>query len=273
MREAADKCLPTLERALSEGLDVPMIEPPAQHRLAMLVVHAVVQRRTSWAEETLRGQVMVSDLESGPPPVPDRFEPRHWVRLDADFGGETCKACVEMPGRKRCRICNGQGQLFNGAFPCSCQNGSVACPSCEGTTISKRVRVRYYTDTPASLYEAYLPAQIACEPSLFHLKSTIDHLVHIQTELPEELRCHDLSGRVAGTAYRGGERKVRPDFHGHDFGDTIEKALGALAALGGGATVIRYDIRAYAWPLLWLRYPDREVVVYPDREGKMRSFG
>ena len=60
----------------------------------------------------------------------------------------------------------------------------------------------------------------------------------------------------------------------------IERALESLKALGGGMQVLHHDVRAYAWPLLRLSYPNpkqparpRDVALYVDRTGTMRAFG
>jgi hypothetical protein len=265
MTDLVARYLPTLEGALREGLDVPSARPAEQQRLALLVVHAAVVRRTSWAEEVVRP---MPGIDHGEPPPPEDFELRHQVRVDARLGELRCEACKETPGFRRCRICGGKGMVGN--ISCSCDEGRVRCPTCEGTGQSPRVRLRYYTDTPGLLREAYMPSQIGFVPSLFRLESTMESDIDFMREMPEELRCHDLTGRVSGTAYRGGERRVRPDFCGHEFGDAIEKALAGLSAFAAGA--IRYDIRAYAWPFLWLRYPDGDVAVYRTRGGTLRAF-
>ncbi len=266
MTDLAARYLPTLEGALSEGLDVPSSQPVEQQRLALLVVHASVVRRTSWAEEGVRP---VLGLEPGEPPPPEDFEKRHHVRIDTILGELECRDCSATPGFRRCRICGGTGSI--GMHACSCEGGQVRCPSCDGTRQTTRVRLRYYTDMPGVLREAYIPSQVGFVPGLFKLESTMESDIGFQSDMPEELRCHDLTGKVAGTAYRGGERRVRPEFLGHEFGDAIDKAIAGLSAFAAGA--VRYDIRAYAWPFLWLRYPGRDVAVYRTRGGSLRAFG
>jgi hypothetical protein len=135
------------------------------------------------------------------------------------------------------------------------------------------VRLRYYSDTPAFLNEAYMPSHIAQNPSFFRLEKVMEDELSLLNAPPEELRCHDLTGEVVGTAYRGGQRTIRPQFHGHDFGDAIDRALAGLSAVGAGATVLRYQIRAYAWPFLRLRWPEHlDLVTYISRKGATRVF-
>ena len=266
MTEPLISYLPTLEGALSEGLDVPAQQPVEQQRLAMLVVHAAVVRRTSWAEEAVRP---TSGIEQGEPSVPEDFEVRHHVRVDATLANQPCQTCKDMPGFRRCRICGGTGKV--GKRKCSCEGGRVKCPTCEGTGRSSRVQLRYYTDTPALMREAYMPSHIGFVKSFFRLESTMEADIEFSRDMPEVLRCHDLTGRVGGSAYRGGVRIVRPEFHGHEFGDAIEKAIAGLSTFGVGA--VRYDIRAYAWPFLWLRYDDADFAIYRTRAGELRAFG
>lgn len=246
-------------------------EPSSVERLVMLVVHAVLVRRTSWAEDV---ESAPASLGRGEPPPPEDLVLRHHVRIDASLGGGPCAACMANPGKRRCRVCGGAGTLFGGAHRCSCDQGFITCPTCNGSAQASRVRLRYYTDTPAFLCEAYMPTHITALPSLFRLETCMEQDIRYQQAMPEELRCHDLSGRVAGSAYRGGERTVRPEFHGHDFGDTIDKALAGLSAIGASGSVVRYDIRAYAWPFLRLRWPmGEDLAVYVDRNGMMKVFG
>ncbi|UQA62029.1 hypothetical protein [Polyangium aurulentum] len=264
MTDSPGSYLPTFEGALSEGLDVPSERPLEQQRLAMLVVHAAVVRRSSWSEEVVRP---TSGIPHGEPPVPEDFEVRHHVRIANELGKVPCQFCER--GSRPCRVCGGTGKL--GARACSCEGGRIRCPSCEGAGRGSRLMLRYYTDTPASMCEAYMPSQVGFVKSLFRLESTMETDIGFMREMPEVLRCHDLTGRVGGSAYRGGVKLVRPEFHGHEFGDAIEKAIAGLAAFGTGA--VRYDIRAYAWPFLWLHYHEADYAVYRTRTGELRAYG
>jgi hypothetical protein len=239
-------------------------------RLVMLVVQAALVRRTSWTEEVTNAP---GYLQRGEPPPPIDDEPRHHVRIDERLGGVSCLACVERPGFRKCRVCGGRGRILSDNWLCSCTAGWITCPTCGGKQQSDRVRLRYYSDMPAFLNEAYIPTHIAQNPGLFRLETVMEDELTILRAPPEDLRCHDLTGEVVGTAYRGGQKTVRPQFHGHDFGDTIERALEGLAAAGAGAQVARYQVRAYAWPFLrlrWLGHPN--YVTYIDRTGEARVF-
>ena len=190
-----------------------------------------------------------------------------------------CTMCAASPGRVRCRVCVGQGRVADGSLlgaACSCEGGSVLCAQCDGTGRSVRVSVRYVFDRPIALREIYVPAELSCVPALFSFESAFEAIVGAAAAPPECLRCHDLRPRAAGTAYRGGGRLVAPDFRGHGFGDVIDKATAALDAIGKGGKLVRSAIRAYAWPLLWLRYPfgvdPREAIVFAGPDGALQAI-
>jgi len=265
--------LPTLEKLRAAPLaarELPSSEPKEVERLAMLVVQAALVRRTSWTEEVPNAP---GYLQRGEPPPPVDDQPRHHVRIDERFGGGKCLACMERPGFRKCRVCGGRGRIMNDNYICSCTAGWVPCTTCGGKGETDFVRLRYYSDRPTYLNEAYMPTHIAQNPWLFRLETSMEDELNMLRTPPEELRCHDLTGEVAGTAYRGGQKKLRPQFHGHDFGDTIDQALAGLAAAGAGAQVARYQVRAYAWPFLRLRWSDdRDWVAYINRMGAVRLF-
>jgi hypothetical protein len=271
--DAAVFYVPTLEKLRAATyLDIvpPLGEPQEVERVAMLVVQAALVRRTSWTEEV---QNAPGYLQRGEPPPPVDDQPRHHVRIDERLGGATCLACLDRPGFRRCRVCGGRGRIMNDTQLCSCKAGWVPCANCGGHVQIERVRLRYFSDTPAYLNEAYMPTHIAQNGGLFSLETFMEKDLNLVRTPPEELRCHDLTGEVQGTAYRGGNKKIRPSFHGHDFGDSIDLALAGLAAAGAGAKVARYQVRAYAWPFLHLQWADgRHWAVYTDRSGSIRVF-
>jgi len=271
--DSVNAYLPTLEKLRAAALfriELPPTEPAESERLAMLVVQAALVRRTSWTEEATNAP---GYLQRGEPPPPADDQPRHHVRIDERLGGGTCLACMDRPGFRKCRVCGGRGRILDDKMLCSCTAGWVTCPNCGGKQQIDHVRLRYYSDTPAFLNEAYMPTHIAQNPSLFRLETVMEEELNMLRTPPEELRCHDLTGEVVGTAYRGGQKKLRPLFHGYDFGDAIEQGLAGLASAGAGAQVARYQVRAYAWPFLRLRWPEfPDFVAYVDRTGVMRLF-
>ncbi|MCK6591595.1 MAG: hypothetical protein HUU21_01905 [Polyangiaceae bacterium] len=265
--------LPTLVRAQAQGLSLPEGRIAEERRMSALIVHATILRRKTWSEEKVLPPSLISSIPEGEPPPPDDLEARTSVRLLNVTPMAACSACVATPGRRKCRVCGGVGTLAFSNVVCSCDKGFIKCPSCDGGVVTNRVRLSYFIDEPAWMCEAYLPSELLHEPSLFGLESAFEKTIEFRNEIDECLRCHDLSDTTQGTAYRGGSKKKAPDFKGYDFADTVDKALAGLAALGAGMQVVRYAIRAYAWPVLWLRYEyGPNVVVFAGRYGSLVSF-
>lgn len=281
--DAAGRFVPTIERARKEGVELPDGEPFESERWAALFVLAAVVRRRSWKDRVYYHPRAAEQLGRGEPAAPSGFADATHMTVGSIQGTLPCPACVMTPGLRKCRVCAGSGTIYalavRGPVACSCSKGYVACPTCLGEKTTALVDVRYHQDTVAIMREFWLPSHLPCYAPLFGLERAMEEAAQVELAPPEELRCHDLSGRTAGTAYRGGEKTVRPSFRGHDFGDTIDRALTALKALGGGYKVVLHDTRAYAWPVLRLRYanprePERpvEVALYCDRDGGLRSF-
>lgn len=132
--------------------------------------------------------------------------------------------------------------------------------------------VRHYVDTVVKMHEVYVPSALGHVPHMFSFESALESL--IAPEPPECLRCHDFSPR-AQTAYRGGGSNKPPDFHGYKFEDTIEKAGAAVAAIAPRGRVVRGEVRAWAWPFLWLRYggeSPREVALLVDAHQGLHLY-
>jgi hypothetical protein len=274
LSDPAAPFLPTLERARSEGVELPSGQPDLQERLAVLVVYATLLRRRSWTEDAVLPRERIDQFPRGAPAVPADFSPRNHAVIEREVSVDTCTACVNNPGKMTCRVCKGTGVLSGMRLRCSCDDGVVPCPVCGGERVSQRVRIRYFNDEPVWFREAYVPTTIGHVPALFSFESTFERTIDVDATPPECLRCHDLSDRVAGaTAYRGGERRQKPDFKGHDFSDTIDKALAGLAALSAGVAVPLYDVRAYAWPILRLHFgADGDYALFVGRDGLVQAF-
>lgn len=265
--------MPTLARARTEGLKLPEDAPLEERKIAALIVHATILRRKTWSEEKVLPTSQLPKLPEGEPPPPEDLTPRTSVRLSGVTPLTTCAVCVATPGRRACRVCNGTGTLAFSMRACSCVSGYVKCPSCDGSVMTNRVRLSYFVDEPAWMREAYLPSELLHDTSLFGFESRLEKAIELEGDIVECLRCHDLSETTQGTAYRGGSKKKGPDFRGYDFDDSVDKALAALRALGAGMQVVRYAIRAYAWPVLWLRYrSEPSVAVFAGRDGSLQVF-
>lgn len=284
LEEAPSPFLPTLERARAQQISLPPGEPTQQERWAALVVLSTFVRRTSWRDEIVAFADSVAHLSRSAPAAPTGFERGSWVSVEGMETFGACPDCLPTPGQRPCRVCRGSGQFTvygtDRILACSCKGAAIQCPTCRGQASASRIHLRYYQDEPRHLRELLVPSHLPCHAPLFALETAMEQAIDIGADPPEELRCHDLTGRAAGTAYRGGERLVRPTFHGHDFGDTIDRTLEAFKGLSAGAQIVRYEVRAYAWPILRLRFENpktpatpHDLALYLDRHGAVRVVG
>jgi hypothetical protein len=92
-------------------------------------------------------------------------------------------------------------------------------------------------------------------PSLpFSIEERVTKLVEPTSDPPECLRI-DMAPRRTGSAYRD-VVEVDPEFFGHSFADALAQARSAAQAFGAEGDVVRKDVRAYAWPMLVLRWDE-----------------
>ena len=278
--DSTSRFVPTLKAARIAQLPLPDGEPFEQEKWSALFVLAAVMRRRTWREQMITHPKNLGPIGSTPPP-PEGFTQTTQAVIESMGERGICLACTMSPGLRRCRVCMGRGsyELYGQGttMQCSCGSGFVPCPSCLGEKVTHRMLVRFYEDTPASMREFLIPSHLPCYPGLFRLESAMEAVVGMEVPPPEELRCHDLSGQVGGSAYRGGSRVQRPTFEGHDFGDTIDRALEQVRALQGGFQITKYEIRANAWPILRLRYQNPadpakpiETALFYSRSGELQ---
>jgi hypothetical protein len=93
-----------------------------------------------------------------------------------------------------------------------------------------------------------------------YVPSMIDELDLAVGELFEELPASldeglrfDPNPKTNRSAYRGDVGQTDQTFHGHAFGDALTRATRAVQGISRGTVLLR-DVKAYGWPLLWLRY-------------------
>lgn len=134
------------------------------------------------------------------------------------------------------------------------------------------VVMRHCTDRIVTLEEMYAPTL----PIVGQVETALEQLAEPGKTPPEVLRCHDLRPRRSGAAYRDGGALEQADFHGFGFGDALDRGADAVSRLGVRGTVFLLQVRAYAWPFLWLRYDSgegggepRDLLLAPDREGAL----
>lgn len=145
----------------------------------------------------------------------------------------------------------------------------------------RRCRVDHYHDRPVTLNDVYTPQELTTVSSLSRLDAALDE-VAVGAKIPEALRCHDLTPKAQGGAYRAASEAKVPDFHGYAFGSAFEDAKRAVEKVLVRGAVVQGEVVVYAWPLLWLRYDRagrwagdtriREVVVFSNPEGGLHAY-
>jgi len=285
--------LPSVERAKAGGLslktrvwlqagrevDLLDVEPTDQQRLAMVALDATVLHRDGWEETKEMSEHLVSISPMGVPPAPDTMiaKSHHVIREVLDAGPRICTMCSVRPGMELCAICGGRGvreiPVANNAqalVPCeTCHGGGfVKCSTCDGSTRVLRARVRYVDDRINTLQYLYVPSMT------LPIESALDQHFERWRRPPECLR-FDPAPREAGGPYRGGPA-AEPSFHGHRFGDALQRALRAARGLAGSGEILRQELKTYAWPILWLKYKtwgaSRDVILCPRADGALYAF-
>jgi hypothetical protein len=139
-----------------------------------------------------------------------------------------------------------------------------------------RCRVDHYCDKHVRLHETWIPRELKAVRSLPHLETALEALI-MPADAPEALRCLDLTPRSHGGAYRSAAHVTRqPEFHGFSFSDTIDQAKNAVDQVLRRGSVLGADIRAYAWPILWLGFEQEgqrhDYVLFVAPDGKLHVF-
>jgi hypothetical protein len=253
--EAVRRATPTLEAARAQGIALPEGPPTTTLALAALRVLVHGQHRRTWREEATLPSGVASRLRDREPPPADVPSAQHMV--------------VERIGQRHdCTRCGGVGSVIAGGQ-------RFTCPECKGSGAFADVHVRRLVDTMEKLTDVILPTQLRTAPGFLHVERVIESIV------PEEpgsfFECHDLRKIAQTSAYRGATRQQDPDFHGSDFADAIEVATRTIDAfLDGKGKLLRWIVRAWGWPLLWVRWgepwPDpttTEVVLVADLAGNI----
>lgn len=246
------------------GIDLLRVEPTERRKLAAVVVTARLQRRSTTEIET---EVPVTRAAQIPETLPER--PDDWSDREVDVIAERLAArsgpCSFCPPTQRgfhlCGACGGLGSVTPDDSTVACVgcggSGRVACANCDGSGVSVRVRLQTIRDVSCELRYAYVPALP------FTIEERLCQLLQPTADPPECLR-FDMAPRRAGSAYRD-VLEVDPVFEGHEFGDALARARTAIQRLADGDPILRQDVRAYAWPLLLLRWQglglDRTVAI------------
>lgn len=203
------------------GVDLLEREPTEQHKLAAVVLVARVMRRFSRDLEREIAITRVGDLPREAPAPPEDWESRVSLVVLSQADAEP--------------------------RPCTTCGGALSdCVSCDGSGQALLMRLREVHDVVATLRYAYVPSLP------FSIEERVTKLLEPTADPPDCLR-FDMAPRRAGSAYRD-MIEVDPEFFGHSFADALAEARKAAEGFGADADVIRRDVRAYAWPLLLLKY-------------------
>jgi hypothetical protein len=238
--------IPSLESARAQGLELPDGAPDETHRLAALRVVLHAQFRKGWKDEVSLAAPFVSSLPTEEPKASEVAVARFAI-------------LEKVTGQRMCRQCSGRG-----------------CGDCKGSGLIADAVVRQVTDTMESFRDVFLPSELKRVPGLMHLESSLEAVVPMEPDPAFE--CMDLRKVAQESAYRGAQKQQDPKFFGFDFGDTIDVASKTSDEfMSGKGKLLRWRVRAYGWPLLWLRWraaqlsatPDRDVVLFARPDGTL----
>ena len=237
-----------MKRARAEGLLLPPGTPTERRPLAALVVKVRMARREAWREQLSLSQGQLGRLSRQPP-----------AKVLA------ARATAKCLHRLICYVpCSKCSRYYSGRM------GTPGCGLCRPF-----VELDHYRDRRMSMAEVYVPRQITSLPAMHSFESALEAVV--PAKLPEGLRCLDLQPRMAGTAYRSAAGRTKaPTFFGHHFGDAIDRGREAVDRFMLRGPIVAHEIRAYAWPFVWLRWgPEwerQELAIFPDGRGRLHSF-
>lgn len=256
--EAVRRATPTLEAARAQGVALPEVAPTSTLALAVLRVLVHGQHRRTWREEVTLPRGVVDRL-------PDRDPP------PADVPSAQQMIAERIGGQHPCTRCQGSGGILAGGQ-------RFTCPECQGSGSFADVHVRRLVDTMERLSDVILPTQLRTAPGLLHVERVVESIVPV--EPGSFFECHDLRKVSQVSAYRGAQRQQDPDFHGFDFADAIEVATNTIDAfLDGKGKLLRWMVRAWGWPVLWVRWgepwPDpstTEAVLIADLAGNITAI-
>lgn len=263
--------LPSIERARGEGVvaqrkvfgipwwsvDLLAATPDEVEPLAIVIVDARIQRRVSELKEVQLTARLLDQLATAAPPEPDDYTDARTTYLVERAEMSPCAACEGRPGEVVCTACAGTGRVDltdseGNAIMVACYlckgHSYITCPTCEGAGHAHWARLMQVEDSAPTLRYAYVPSMVdALDLAVGELFDTLPD------DLPTCLR-FDPTPQKHESAYRGEVRQMDRSFHGHGFGDALQRAMRGVEALRGPGDVLYQELTAYAWPLLWLRY-------------------
>lgn len=266
---SAEAYLPSLDDARAQGLEastrsfmmsVDLLggEPEEVTALAVVILDARVLHRNAEERQIQLPAKTVDGLSRATPPAPETWveDERHTQLVERHGDVTDCEACEYKRGKLPCAACGARGTILVGsgddqrriACPSCEREGWLTCSTCDGAGTAVWVRLMGITDDTTHLRYAYVPSMIDA------LDLAVgERFEKLPDALPEALR-FDPEPQQKQSAYRGDVGQSDHTFHGHGFGDALSRAMTAARGLARGGTVIKQEIKTYAWPLLWLRY-------------------
>ena len=246
-RNPAAAYMPSLEQALKAGL-VTADTPMTDQKMCALVVMVRVLERRQWREsKVVRWRWARQMKRAVAPPGPK--------------SGFTT-ALEEVLDVKPCKKCQRTYRNDGESKPCSACG--VLC------------RVVNTADNFTTMSETYLPSSVTADPTMHGFESMLERLTTPAGKLPPKaLACPDLRPQRSGGAYRSVPTKKRPQFQGHDFVDTIDRAKTQIERFFRGKEVSKFDVHAWAWPFIRLTrsdWPGPGAALFVDRKKQLRLF-
>ena len=265
MHDDVDPVTPFLPSAKGEG------EPP--QRLAVILLEADLLRRDTWEQEVELSTALYERYPQEQPPPAADFRDRAYQLVDParPTRRQRCSSCFLSPGKTLCARCAGTGRDPD-SLPCTCEDGYRACSTCDGSGSTVRATVRHVNDHAVRVRRTFVPEAGA------PLARLLEAALEAMGEPPAALR-FELQASLVASPYRDAAAVREPDFHGHRFDDALPAALAAVAELARYASVVKQDVRAYAWPFVLVRAvdrpgaPARTAALLHDVTGTPRMLG
>jgi len=127
-----------------------------------------------------------------------------------------------------------------------------------------------------ALREVFVPEAFRYVPALFAVPGLLREL--LKDVDPPLTLAFPLVAQQQGSAYRDAvRREPEPVFQGHRFEDALDTARRSLRAMLKPKTeAVLFDVRSFAWPLLWLEFgkgrEKQEAVLAVRPDGRMGGY-
>lgn len=262
--EVAD-FLPTLERARALSFDLPDWPPTVERRLAAVTIGVRALTRQPFDETMDISVALAAKLPRSAPAPSEAFEPATHRYLAGSSTQRACSSCLFRPGFADCVTCGATGRLGEqAATRClACDGvGWVGCAACDGTKLVVRASIKRVEDRTHALRHTFVP----------DLGGALDDIVvaeAIERE-PHDALAVDLDARSVIAPYRmADDAPRRASFLDYEFEDSMERARTAVERLTLKDTLVRSEVRAWAFPFVHLVWSGQEACVLVMRNGTL----